>query len=167
MAKKNIFKVLLVLITPIVLSACNSVKQSDFITETGFLRGYSKYYEIDNRYVPIIRKSEEYFNNMNIEGAIESLDDEFTMYNITPEGAKAMVKGKDQVMNAVGNFFSEKKWLGANVYKWGLTDNILVQIEEDFYQTQDGDKESVKTLVVFEHRNGKRWREWRFKPKKY
>jgi len=42
--------------------------------------------------------------------------------------------------------------------------NTLVQIEEDFYRTEDGGTRAVKSLVVVEYRDGKRWREWRFKP---
>ena len=60
--------------------------------------------------------------------------------------------------------FGSGTWRGANVYKWGLTDNTLVQIEEDFYRTEDGGTRAVKSLVVVEYRDGKRWREWRFKP---
>lgn len=140
----------------------------DHMTDTGFERGFSKFYEADNRYAAVIEESEEYFSNMNIEGALESLDDEFTMYEITAEGAETRVQGIEQVRKAVGGVFGTGKWQGANVYKWGLTDNTLVQIEEDFFETDDdgtnGGRRSIKTLVVFEHRDGKRWREWRFKP---
>jgi len=101
---------------------------------------------------------------MDLEGAMQGLDDEFTMYEITDEGAEVRVQGIEQVRQAVGGVFGTGKWLGANVYKWGLTDNTLVQIEEDFFETEDGGRRSIKTLVVFEHRDGKRWREWRFKP---
>jgi hypothetical protein len=75
------------------------------------------------------------------------------------------VRGIERVREALGGTFDAGTWLGANVYKWGLTDNTLVQIEEDFFSTEDGGRRSIKTLVVFEHRDGKRWREWRFKPK--
>lgn len=42
--------------------------------------------------------------------------------------------------------------------------NTLVQIEEDFYRTEYGGTRSVRSPVVVEYRDGKRWREWRFKP---
>lgn len=145
------------------LAACAS---GDGITvdEKGFERGYSQFYESDNPYATVIAQSEEHFVNLNIEGAIQSLDDDFTMYEITEEGAEERVRGIEQVRKAVGGVFGSGTWLGANVYKWGLTDNTLVQIEEDFFKNADGSTRSIKTLVVFEHRDGKRWREWRFKP---
>ena len=125
---------------------------------------YSRFFETDNPYAEVIARSEEYFENRNIEGAILSLDDDFTMYEMTEEGAEIRVRGIEQVRQAVGGVFGAGKWIGANVYKWGLTGNTLVQIEEDYFTTDDGGRRAVKTLVVFEHRNGKRWREWRFKP---
>lgn len=125
---------------------------------------YSRFYERDNPYAEVIARSEENFENLNVEGAIRSLDDDFTMYDITAEGAEETVRGIEQVQAALSGVFGSGAWLGANVYKWGLTDNTLVQIEQDFYRTEDGGTRSVKSLVVVEYRNGKRWREWRFKP---
>ena len=132
--------------------------------EEEYERLYGEFYERDNPYAEVIARSEEHFENMNVEGAILSLDDDFTMYEINDEGAEEMVRGIEQVRAALGGVFGSGTWLGANVYKWGLTDNTLVQIEEDFYTTEDGGTRSVKSLVVVEYRDGRRWREWRFKP---
>ena len=129
-----------------------------------FEKLYGQFYEHDNAYAEVIARSEEHFENMNVEGAILSLDDDFTMYEINDEGAEEMVRGIEQVRAALSGVFGSGTWLGANVYKWGLTDNTLVQIEEDFYRTEDGGTRSVKSLVVVEYRDGRRWREWRFKP---
>lgn len=130
----------------------------------GYEKLYSRFYERDNPYAEVIARSEENFENLNVEGAIRSLDDDFTMYDITAEGAEEAVRGIEQVQAALSGVFGSGDWLGANVYKWGLTGNTLVQIEQDFYRTEDGGTRSVKSLVVVEYRNGKRWREWRFKP---
>ena len=132
--------------------------------EHGYEKLYSRFYERDNPYAEVIARSEENFENLNVEGAIRSLDGDFTMYDITAEGAEETVRGIEQVRAALSGVFGSGAWLGANVYKWGLTDNTLVQIEQDFYRTEDGGARSVKSLVVVEYRNGKRWREWRFKP---
>ena len=132
--------------------------------EAGFEKLYGQFYEHDNPYAEIISRSEENFEELNVEGAILSLDDDFTMYEITEEGAEERVRGIEQVREALSGVFGSGTWRGANVYKWGLTDNTLVQIEEDFYRTEDGGTRAVKSLVVVEYRDGKRWREWRFKP---
>ncbi|MGB1876463.1 MAG: hypothetical protein ACPHGY_05990 [Rhodospirillaceae bacterium] len=164
-ARSRTFVIAIATTAGLMLSGCNTSNTGDHISDDGFERGFSKFYERDNRYVTVIEESEEFFNDRNIEGAILSLDDDFTMYEITPEGVEERVRGVDEVRKAVGISFGTGKWLGANVFKWGLTDNTLVQIEEDFFSTDDDGQRSVKTLVVFEHRDGKRWREWRFKPK--
>lgn len=140
------------------------VSESDSNEGEEFEKLYGQFYEHDNPYAEVIARSEEHFENMNVEGAILSLDDDFTMYEINDEGAEETVRGIEQVRAALSGVFGSGAWLGANVYKWGLTDNTLVQIEEDFYRTEDGGARSVKSLVVVEYRDGKRWREWRFKP---
>jgi hypothetical protein len=166
----GVFKTLrwLVPIAAVAAAGCGPVEpQNDsiVITDDGFERAKSRFYEEDNRYAAVINESEEFFNNRDIEGAILSLDDDFTMYEVTEAGVEERVRGIERVREALGGTFDAGTWLGANVYKWGLTDNTLVQIEEDFFSTEDGGRRSIKTLVVFEHRDGKRWREWRFKPK--
>ena len=133
--------------------------------EGEFEKLYSRFYEHDNSYAEVIARSEENFENLDVEGAMLSLDDDFTMYEVTEEGAEERVRGIEQVRAALSGVFGSGTWLGANVYKWGLTDNTLVQIEEDFYRTDDGGTRAVKSLVVVEYRDGKRWREWRFKPR--
>ena len=132
--------------------------------EEAYERLYGRFYEHDNPYAGIIARSEENFDPDDVESSIASLDDDFTLYEITDQGAGEMVRGIEQVRAAFSGLLGSGAWLGANVYKWGLTDNTLVQIEEDFYRTEDGGTRAVKSLVVVEHRDGKRWREWRFKP---
>lgn len=150
------------LLGAIFLAACASDGASP--DGEGYEKLYGQFYEHDNPYAEIIARSEENFENMDVEGAMLSLDDDFTMYEITDDGAEEMVRGIEQVRAALSGVFGSGTWLGANVYKWGLTDNTLVQIEEDFYSTDDGGTRSVKSLVVVEYRDGRRWREWRFKP---
>lgn len=147
--------------TLLAVSASDSLRTE----EESYEKLYGDFYEHDNPYAEVIARSEEHFENMNVEGAIVSLDDDFTMYEITEEGAEEMVRGIEQVRAALSGVFGSGTWLGANVYKWGLTDNTLVQIEQDFYRTEDGGTRSVKSLVVVEYRDGRRWREWRFKPR--
>ena len=141
--------------------ACESMPSSD----DGFETLSSRFYENDNRYAQINEESSDSFTDLDVEGAVARLDDDFVMYAITDEGAEERVRGKDAVRASLGQTFGRGNWLGADVYKWGLTDNTLVQIEDDHYTAEDGSVEVITTLVVIEYRDGKRWREWRFKPK--
>ncbi len=140
------------------------VGESPGSAEEEYERLYGRFYERDNPYAGIIARSEENFDPHDVESSIVSLDEDFALYEITEEGAEEIVRGIEQVRAAFSGLLGSGAWLGANVYKWGLTDNTLVQIEEDFYRTEDGGTRAVKSLVVVEHRDGRRWREWRFKP---
>lgn len=140
------------------------VSESIGSAQEAYEKLYGEFYEHGNPYAEIIARSEENFDSLDVESSIISLDDDFTLYEITDEGAEEIVRGIEQVRAAFSGLLGSGTWIGANVYKWGLTDNTLVQIEEDFYRTEDGGARSVKSLVVVEHRDGKRWREWRFKP---
>ena len=140
------------------------VSESLGSAEEAYERLYGRFYERDNPYAEVIARSEANFDSADVESSIPNLDDDFTLYEITDQGAEEVVRGIEQVRAAFSGLLGSGTWVGANVYKWGLTDNTLVQIEEDFYRTEDGGTRAVKSLVVVEHRDGKRWREWRFKP---
>lgn len=160
---KNIFFGLLLLIVLIAIMGFDG-KQSEPI---GIRKFSSEFYDYDNRYHEVIEESEKHFNARNLEGALFLLDDDFGMYKMTENGSVRIVHGADEARKAVGPFMEggalETLWIGSNVFKWGLDDNILVQVEEDYYKSPDGTNNRIKSLVVFEHRDGKRWREWRFR----
>jgi len=116
-----------------------------------------------SRYAPIIQASEAAFMQREVEGSIENLDEDYVLFDIRDEGAVERVRGIEAVRAALGMMFESDVWIDSEVTRLSLVDNTLVQIEHDTFKTDDGQK-TVSTLVVFEHRNGKRWREWRFIP---
>ncbi len=119
----------------------------------------------NNPYRAVIASSEAAFMQRDIEGAIANLDEDYVLYDIREDGAQARMRGKENVRAILGQFFElNKSWVDSEVERLTLIDNILVQVEYDSFQTPEGIK-TVPTLVVFEHRNGKRWREWRFSPR--
>ncbi len=118
-----------------------------------------------NRYEEVIESSERAFMLRDLEGSIANLDEDYVLYDIRDEGAVPRMQGRENVRKILGAFFSASDaWLDSSVDKLALLENLLVQVEYDTYKTDEGEK-TVPTLVVFEHRNGKRWREWRFKPR--
>jgi hypothetical protein len=116
-----------------------------------------------SKYAEIIQSSEQAFMKREVEGATASLDDDYVLYDIKEEGAVERLRGKETVRQALGMIFQSDVWIESDVTRLALVDNTLVQIEHDTFKTDEGTK-LVSTLVVFEHRNGKRWREWRFIP---
>ncbi len=116
-----------------------------------------------SRYAPIIQASEAAFMQRDVEGAIANLDPDYVLIDIKDEGAVERVRGIESVRAALGMMFESDVWIDSEVTRLALVDNMLVQIEHDTFKTDAGPK-TVSTLVVFEHRDGKRWREWRFIP---
>ncbi|MBM3515355.1 MAG: hypothetical protein FJX59_16830 [Alphaproteobacteria bacterium] len=54
-------------------------------------------------------------------------------------------------------------YLDSKVVRLGLIHKVLIMYHEDRYQTDAGFR-TVPRVVVVEHRDGKRWREWEFNP---
>ena len=136
------------------------------INEQNSLSGIAQFAGAEvNPYEEIIRSSEEAFMKRDLQGSIENLDQDYVLYDIKDDGPVARMRGRDQVEQILGQFFSsDQSWVDSTVDKWGLLDNILVQVEYDDFETDQG-VQTIPTLVVFEHRDGKRWREWRFSPR--
>jgi len=116
-----------------------------------------------SKYAEIIQSSEKAFAAHEVEGAIVSLDEDYVLYDMKEEGAVERLRGVENVRSALTMMFAADVWISSEVTRLALVDNTLVQIEHDTFKTDDGPK-TVSTLVVFEHRNDKRWREWRFIP---
>ena len=120
--------------------------------------------DLDNAYVEVIAASEEAFMRRDIDGAVANLDDDYVLYQIGEDGPRERMRGIDTVRTLLGGFFeANTTWVGSEVERLTLMDNILVQVEYDFFETEAG-TQTIPTLVVFEHRDGNRWREWRFSP---
>ena len=117
-----------------------------------------------SRYAPIIQASEAAFMRREVEGSIEKLDEDYQLIDIKDEGAVVRVHGIEAVRSALGMMFASDIWIDSEVTRLALVDKMLVQIEHDTFKTKDGGQRTVSKLVVFEHRDGKRWREWRFIP---
>lgn len=117
-----------------------------------------------NRYEAVIEATEKAFMQRDADGSIDGLDDDFILYDIREEGPVVRMQGKENVRKILSAFFSASEaWVDSEVDKLGLIENILVQVEYDTYTDAAGTR-TVPTVVVFEHRDGKRWREWRFRP---
>ena len=55
------------------------------------------------------------------------------------------------------------RWAGAHVERLGHIGNIVVQVEYDRFNMDDG-LQTIPSMAIFQFKDGKRWREWRLKP---
>ena len=155
MKRKPVHVLVIIVFAGLGVSACGTLSKESPVPEMT---------ETEKQYEAIIQKSQDAFMAKDGEGAIADLDEDFRYFEIGEEGPKESIRGKENVREALTMMFATDRWLGAEVDRWGLMDNIMVQVEKDTFKTEDGGTITVPTLVVFEHRNGKRWREWRFRP---
>jgi len=111
-----------------------------------------------------IEASEQAFIDKDLEMLAGELAEDFTWYKIDAEGPKQMVAGRDATLEILNLFFSDDGgWEGADVHRLGYLGNLFVQVEIDRFTTPDGPK-VVRSLNVYEMKDGKRWREWKFYP---
>jgi ketosteroid isomerase-like protein len=110
----------------------------------------------------LIAVGETAFMNKDAKTAAESISEDFEWWIVGPDGPKQAVKGRETTMKLMAQFF-DKASFDSKVYRLGLVGNILVQVEVDKV-TRDGAPVETTSLELYEFRDGKRFREWRFQP---
>jgi len=121
------------------------------------------YRNIPTDVLAVIEAGEAAFMDHDAEAAGDSLDEDFAWYRITDEGPQQMVKGRDETVELLRSFFGATNWSDSEVHRLGMLGNILVQVEIDVFESEDGPV-TQRSLSVYEFKNGKRWREWKFYP---
>ncbi len=116
-------------------------------------------------YDTLINTTQAAFARKDADVAVEAFEEDGVFYRVTDEGIEELVSGKENLHKSLKMVFaSENNYLESKAIRLGLIQNVLVMYHEDTYQTSEG-LEIVPRVVVIEHRNGKRWREWEFNPK--
>ena len=121
------------------------------------------YQKIPEDVITFIEKAEKVFVDQDAEGVRDYLTEDFTWFRVTEQGPEETVKGRDETVELLSQFFGQNNWVDSDVHRLGMLGNILVQVEVDTFQTENGPK-TVESLSVYEFRDGKRWREWKFYP---
>ncbi len=116
-------------------------------------------------YDSLIRATQAAFRDRNADVAVEAFEDDGVFYRVTEDGVVELIRGKDNLRRSMRMIFAaENGYVDSKAVRLGLIQNILVMYHEDRYETEDGFR-MIPRVVVVEHRNGKRWREWEFSPK--
>lgn len=121
------------------------------------------YREIPPDVIEMIEAAEIAFMNQDADGVRQHLAEDFTWYQVGPEGAKQTVSGREETVQLLSSFFGSDSWIESEVHRLGMLGNILVQVEVDTFM-REGTPVQMETLSVYEFRDGKRWREWKFYP---
>jgi len=105
------------------------------------------------------------FMNRNAGAMGAIITDDFSGWSVTEEGPAIRVEGREQTVQMLSMFFENTNWVDSKTHMLGMVDNILIQVEDDTYETQIG-RSTVRTLNLYEFKDGKRWRNWKFFPVK-
>lgn len=115
-------------------------------------------------YDALIKASQAAFADRNADAAIEAFEDDGAFFRITDQGPVELVRGKENLRRSMKMVFgAANDYVDSKVVRLALIQNVLVMYHEDRYRTEAGVK-TIPRVVVVEHRNGKRWREWEFSP---
>lgn len=125
--------------------------------------GKTSYRDIPREFLVIIEAAEGAFNDKNAEAIAPYLAEDYSWYQVTPAGAKEAIRGRDATVALLKKFYQADTWVESDFERLGMVGNILVQVEED--TVLEGGKPVKKvTLNLYEFKDGKRWREWKFFP---
>lgn len=121
------------------------------------------YRTVPAEFLATIAAAEDAFNRKDAAAVAPYLAEDYSWWQVTPEGAREAVRGRDATIALLGKFYQADTWIASEFERLGMVGNILVQVEED--TVLEGGKPVRKvTLNLYEFRDGKRWREWKFFP---
>lgn len=132
-------------------------------------------YEIarhESRYVDSIKAARDGFSGLNASSAVDSMTEDAQLLDITDAGVKIKVDGRAQMLANMTRTFSGQasspagRWVSekSGAETWGIYKNIKVSYHYSTFIREDGTEWTRPMIVVAEHKDGKRWREWRFMP---
>ena len=123
----------------------------------------NRYTLISPEALDIIAAGEAAFIKQDAEAAGSFLAEDYSWYHITDSGPKQILSGREATVQLLKTFFSDDSWRESEVHRLGMLDNILVQVEIDSFETDAG-PEVRRSISIYEFKDGKRWREWKFYP---
>lgn len=134
----------------------------------GFAAGLGAADKEDFREIPpdmlaLIEKAETAFLEQNAAAVGPYLAENYSWYQVNEEGAKMMIQGRDETVALLGGFFGNNDWRDSDVQRLGMLDNILIQVELDHFGQGETAK-TIRSLNIYEFKDGMRWREWKFYP---
>jgi ketosteroid isomerase-like protein len=131
--------------------------QSQLVADT------SRYSTLSAADAAMIEVGETAFMNKDAKAAAATVTEDFEWWIVGPDGPRQVVKGREATERLIGQFFAASDF-ESKVYRLGMVGNILVQVEVDTVPQPDGTTKTTTSLELYEFRDGKRWREWRFQP---
>jgi ketosteroid isomerase-like protein len=123
----------------------------------------NKYTAVPQEALDVIAAGEAAFAKQDAVASGTFLTEDYSWYHITEDGPKQMISGREQTVELLKALFKDDSWQESEVHRLGMLDNILVQVEIDTLASETG-TELRRSITIYEFKDGKRWREWKFYP---
>jgi hypothetical protein len=115
----------------------------------------------------VITRSLVAFLARDAEGSVAELSEDYSWNKITPDGAVKMVTGTEPTLEITKNLYESdffESYLGVHSTPLGIIGNLGAQYEVEEWINDDGSKRVLRTLAIYEIKDGKLWRLWAFQP---
>lgn len=123
----------------------------------------SRYTKIPQDMLRVIEKGEAAFLKRDPQALAPTLSEDYSWWIVSPKGPTMAIQGRDTTVKMLDGFFKNTEWFDSKVYRLGMVGNILIQVEVDTVGSPKGPVTKT-SLELYEFKDGKRWREWRFTP---
>jgi len=122
-----------------------------------------EFQQVPPDFMAAVEATDGQFMNRNADAMGAIITEDFSGWSVTEEGPMVRVQGRAQMVQMLSMFFEKTNWVDSKTFMLGMVDNILIQVEDDTYETKT-ETSTVRTLNLYEFKDGKRWRNWKFFP---
>ena len=112
-------------------------------------------------YKDVYLASTRAYQDRDIDKMMEYVTDDFSWYNIVPDGASLLAKGKETAKHGMQMVFDNIDYVSGHVDFAKTFGDLLVAVETDTIR-QNGEEVQMRRLSVYECDDGKLHRCWSF-----
>lgn len=112
-------------------------------------------------YKEVYLASTQAYQDRDIDRMMEYVTDDFSWYNIMPDGASLLASGKEQAKQGMTAVFENIDYVSGHVDFAKTFGDVLVAVETDTVR-QGGQEIRLRRLSVYECQDGKLHRCWSF-----
>ncbi len=114
-----------------------------------------------NELVQRVHEQTKAYNQKDLAKLLANLAEDYTSYEVRPEGPRLRAQGREQVEQALTGMFAASGYASSRVEDVRAYGNLVVAVEIDSFETDDGTK-TTRSLGLYEFADGKLCRSWSF-----
>lgn len=110
-----------------------------------------------------VERQSSAFKNRDVDALVANMAEDFTAYRMADDGPMAVIQGREQAAEQLSRTFGgTSSYLESEIPETLVVKDMVVQVELDTFQTDDGPKTST-TLAIYHVKGGKMWRSYNFR----